>query len=335
MELVIDARERAVIPYVEALHDDGMISFCVKTITVGDYALTYNGVILAVFERKTWVDLAQSFRDGRKDNVQKLLELRELTNCRVFYIIECPANPRSNQLFSRMPYKNLRSHLDHLIVRDNIHVLHTADAQGTAARLFEFGKNIVSTKPSVLPETTEEKTGGVPAALTAKQRSRVNVQEQLLRCLPSVGSVVSTVLATGGITLDGIFSQTATTDAIAALQYQHGASIGLDRAQRITRWATLLRGKSQDAQKTSVKILAAIPGVSKPTATHLLTVVKFRDLMDGYYRTHDLAGTFRSADTKATLGPALASKILCSLWAVDAKTLAEIEETAGDKEPEL
>ena len=39
--------------------------------------------------------------------------------CKILYLIEGPARYSSNKKICRIPYRNLQSHLDHLMIRDN------------------------------------------------------------------------------------------------------------------------------------------------------------------------------------------------------------------------
>ena len=141
MEIIVDDRERAIIQYMQKFSDEFHIIFKVKRLEIGDYAFVYKDNIICAIERKTWVDLAASMSDGRKENVHKLLGLREKTNCTLIYLIEGDPCPRKDKYFSHVPYKNLRSHLDHLMMRDNIHIQHCNTAEETARRLFEMVRN--------------------------------------------------------------------------------------------------------------------------------------------------------------------------------------------------
>ena len=109
MEIIVDDRERSIIPYIKILSDEKNFNYKVQRCQVGDYAIAYKGYILLAIERKTWIDLASSLRDGRKENVNKLIALREKTGCQIAYLIEGNASPPFKQMYSRIPYKNLRA----------------------------------------------------------------------------------------------------------------------------------------------------------------------------------------------------------------------------------
>lgn len=142
MELVIDDREKAIIPIIAALADEYHISYKIMRCSAGDYSIMFNGQILMIIERKTWVDLAASMLDGRKGNIAKLQAVRQTTGCSIAYLIEGNPCPHFNSKFHRIPLKALRSHLDHLAIRDGVHMIYSKDATYTAERLLELCVNM-------------------------------------------------------------------------------------------------------------------------------------------------------------------------------------------------
>ena len=86
-KLIIDDRERSIYPYLETeLYN---IEYIIKRINIGDYSIIDDSnKIIVCFERKTLEDLASSIKDGRYGNKESMIELREKTNCKLFYIIE-------------------------------------------------------------------------------------------------------------------------------------------------------------------------------------------------------------------------------------------------------
>lgn len=327
MELWVDDRERAVITHIENAHVD-TIKFVVKRMTVGDYAITYRGYIMLIIERKTWADLASSLRDGRASNINKLIKTRDAAGCQLVYLIEGNPCPRPSQRYARMPIKNLRAHLDHIAFRDGIHLVYTLNQSGTAARLFELAKNLASIKPSLLTEiddliseasasattstsTTEETKEEAleTTLLTAKQESSVRVQEQLLQCLPSIGCVVATVMAEAGITLLSVYGG-ITPESLARHKYPTGNSIGLSKARKICNNSKHLTGETQENKKVQIRILAAIPLISKKTAELILQHVSFSSIMSDSVNVDTLKDINRG---KTKLGKKAARNIINSL----------------------
>ena len=144
MNIIIDDRERKIIELINNYKDK--IKYKIERINIGDIALCYNDKIICIIERKTWNDLSSSIRDGRKDNVNKLLFLRNKIGCKIFYFIEGNIDPKPNSRFNRIAYKNLRSHLDHLIFRDDIHIIHIKSTELLIERIIEMMNNYITIK---------------------------------------------------------------------------------------------------------------------------------------------------------------------------------------------
>ncbi len=136
--LVADSREKFVHPFLR----DAGIACIQRQIQVGDYlicrATDTEPDILAVFERKTWKDFAASITDGRVANLDKMLELRAATGCKLFYILEGPAFPLPSKRFQRVPFARIQALVTELIVFHGVFVVQTLDQRHTAARLREF-----------------------------------------------------------------------------------------------------------------------------------------------------------------------------------------------------
>jgi ERCC4-type nuclease len=141
--LIIDDREHAIIPYFKNITN---INIEIKRITTGDYCIMIKNKIIIIIERKTWSDLANSIKDGRKENVNKLISLRNSTGCKILYLIEGISRLKTDKLICNIPFKNLQAHLDHLILRDNISIIYSLNQQDTSVRIQELIKNYLSIK---------------------------------------------------------------------------------------------------------------------------------------------------------------------------------------------
>jgi ERCC4-type nuclease len=130
--LVVDHRENSVRVHEEMAN----IPHVVDQLTIGDYSiLAPDGNELLVIERKSYEDFSASFKDGRHQNKQKMLALREQTGCRVFYLVEGPAYPSPQKRFGRIAFSNIQSSIFHMMVRDCINVIYTRDTLHTAQTL--------------------------------------------------------------------------------------------------------------------------------------------------------------------------------------------------------
>ena len=152
MQVLIDDRERSVIQFVNKFSEKYHIDYKVKRMTIGDYAIVHGNQIIAIIERKTYTDLSASFRDGRSNNKNKLLKLRSETSCIIIYLIEGPAFPNNNDLFGNIPYKHLLSHLDHLMLRDNIQIQTTFSPEHSAERIMQIAFNCTTIKPTIFTD---------------------------------------------------------------------------------------------------------------------------------------------------------------------------------------
>ncbi len=400
MEIIIDHRERHVIPHFDEYENVFHVKFRVDHLEVGDYAICYKNYILVIVERKTWNDLAASMRDGRKHNIDKLINLRNKVNCQIAYLIEGPAMPNQNKLYNRIPYKNLRAHLDHLAFRDSVHMLYSNDENSTALRLMELALNISTDKVSckeiddiikaavnlskfvnndvVNDEVVKDKVeikeavhkvvkdkveikevvkdkelidedsmnvneinvndifndnvngdekstidilkdidkdmqvlhevSGDLAALKERQPSTKNVNEQLLRCIPYVGSIISTLMVNNGMSFKSVYNQTHTVDDIATLCYPTGAAIGLIRARKIANIRSILDKGTKQAYKIKHNLLTQIPSVSSAAATAILAIIPFHDLLNGEATVDQIKNIHKTEKTK--IGPKTAENIL-------------------------
>jgi ERCC4-type nuclease len=337
MEIIIDDREKAIFPYLEDASNKYNITYKIQRNEVGDYAITHKGYILMIIERKTWNDLSASMRDGRKANIQKLTALREQTGCQIAYLIEGNATPPFDKKFGRLPLKNLRAHLDHLAFRDGVHMLYAKDLEYTATRIFEVAQNY-STLKEILKDIdeintdtdtgtgtgtgtdtdtgtgtgTDGTTGGDVSKLKEKQvteKSSLSINEQVLRCLPGVGSIISSLLAENGVTLSKLYYDAVSVDDIAMYKYPTGACIGLPVATKILANAKKTFTSTSDAShKARVRILTTIPLISKTTAEKMLEEINLLDILDGSTDVDELA-TFQKTE-KAKLGKKAAGNII-------------------------
>jgi hypothetical protein len=149
--LAIDKRERDILRLIKKteIYKDAngkQILWREEHLTTGDFIIFCNNKAIMVIERKTWKDLAASIKDGRITNIKKLIKYRTTTGAKIAYLVEGQAFPSNRTRFGRIPYPNLRSHLDHLVFRDDVIEIRTLNLFGTIDRLFQLIKNISSIK---------------------------------------------------------------------------------------------------------------------------------------------------------------------------------------------
>jgi ERCC4-type nuclease len=133
-----DKRERVILAAAA-----GRPEFIAEHLTTGDFLIMIDECARLVVERKTWKDLAASIKDGRIENISKLKSYSADTGAKIAYIIE-GRKPHKESSVANVPFKNLRAHLDHLMLRDDVIVVHTAGPEETIERLLDLARALVS-----------------------------------------------------------------------------------------------------------------------------------------------------------------------------------------------
>lgn len=281
IQIIVDDREHTVIPYFKEYKCNTIspITYCVKRINVGDYSIVYKERILMSIERKTWKDLAASIKDGRKDNITKMIKLRNDTSCQLFYLIEGNPLPNPSTKFCRISYKNLRSHLDHLSLRDNVHIIHSKNQKNTVDRIFELVKNYLTIKPSQLLTigTGEIIAGNAIEKLKEKLiLSEDAINYKIWSCLPNITEKTASLFINKGYHIADLILGNITQDQIYAFKYENGYIIGA-RSTKIWNGSRI----KDINNKYFNKMLTQIRGVTKKTATIILSTISIENLLKG------------------------------------------------------
>ncbi len=289
MELIIDTRESKVIPFFETSYPN--ITITIKQIHVGDYAICQNNIILFIIERKTWCDLAASIKDGRKENINKLKLARDETGCKILYLIEGKSRYSANKKIGRIPYKNLQSHLDHLIIRDGVHVIYSSSCEDTAARLIEFIYNYLSLN---LPQVgkQDEKNGGFD--LTKKiPKNDLKITYAIWGCIPGITEKTASLFLQKNYHVSDLILGKISKEEIYTMKYSNGTIIG-KRSDKIY-------SISEQSEKNLLifqTMLSCINGITKKTAILLLDKFNFIDLIQNKLSLDDIANTYKTEKTK-------------------------------------
>lgn len=146
MNLYVDYRERTVIDTINgefakpSYFGTADITVVSKMLEIGDYMITIDieeGVekVLCIIERKTLRDYADSLKDGRSTNLEKLLALRQETQCKIQYIVEGSHNPAMTEQFSGINYSSILANMTDISIVHDIHIIRTKDKQKTAEHL--------------------------------------------------------------------------------------------------------------------------------------------------------------------------------------------------------
>jgi len=291
--IVADSRERAVIPFIEDSYTE--YAYIVKQITTGDFNICQLGKdgtdpkIVACFERKTLKDFADSFKDGRFENLQKMKALRSTTGCALYFIVEGPAFPSPKKRFNRIPYANILAAMTSLMGRDGVFIVQTKDESDTAKRLEDFMRMYDQkgtdgyTPPAELKEeddaaaAAEAATGGdetkdqvaqplqliIPDVLTARvEETDSHAAVAMWSRLRGISVVLGKIL-TREFTVAELVSQQVSPDQIKALKTATGRKINKDAV------ASLLAVRSNSLEH-AVKLVSGLRNITPAVATLIL-----------------------------------------------------------------
>jgi ERCC4-type nuclease len=338
--ILIDDREKNVIPFFKINACE--INYKVTRVTIGDYAVLYRDKILFIIERKTWVDLASSIKDGRKNNVKKMIKARNDTNCILIYLIEGNPIPSDKSKYGRIPYKNLRSHLDHLIFRDNIHIIHSKDMDHTSRRIYELVRNYTTITPSILktiePSVVEPgvvepgvvepgvvepgvvSSGGytcennyISGIDIMKQKFIVSEQTIIYKiwcCLPQITERTAMIFIDEKYHISDLLLNRIDKDTIFNMKYTSGVIIG-KRSNKIHK-ISIVNNKhiyeKGSSNKFFIKMLVCLHGITKKTGAIILNNISFKDLLENKVSINELKNIQKTTKTK--LGEKAAVNIL-------------------------
>ena len=303
--LIVDTRERFLHKLIQDTFSANGIHFETMQINTGDYLICEqvgSGMeILACIERKTLKDYAASFKDGRYNNTNKMIDLREKTNCQLYYFVEGQVFLAPTTRIAGIPYKNIVNSTIHMMIRDNIHTVRTKDEQGTVDTLVDFIRSyekidIRATSKSEHTDTVVD-TGSnedtVEDTAIGSNEVILSSQHQVDTQHPSVEFITQkidksdiTIITEMWESLAGISVSTARNIAetcsfeeffntdidIKSIKTQGGKSI-------IKSGITSLNSLKKYDIKKSINILSAIPGISKTVAAQLIDKYNLSELI--------------------------------------------------------
>lgn len=146
MNIYIDHRELKVIDTIKNEFEkpltfgEASIDVIVKTLDIGDYMITVDTSetteqVLAIIERKTLKDYGSSLKDGRCQNIDKLIKLRDETGCKIYYIIEGSSSPNFDTEYCGIAYSSILANITDIGIVHNITAIHTKNGAETGQRL--------------------------------------------------------------------------------------------------------------------------------------------------------------------------------------------------------
>lgn len=320
MEILIDTRERAIKDeyFIDAMKKKDLSGYDISIkrlqMTTSDFAVCYKGNILLLIERKTWKDLAATIKDAsRRTNYEKMLQAKsEHKTCmKIIYLIEGAFITDRSTKIQRMAFSSLRSHLDHLMYNHDIHTVYSRNKADTAYRLLELAKNIMNMKNNILKSMSGGAEIEAEKVLTKKQHNDDQIIEiQIIKAVKGVSETVACLLVENGIHISNLLSENQ-SDKIKGIKYPSGRYISSSKATKLSNSFTSIYGLKIDEandqqQKDMIKIVSAIPGVSKKTARLLLSHYSISEMTK---KNKSNLSNLQMTE-KRKIGPALTKKLI-------------------------
>lgn len=201
--LLVDDRERAIIEELRALGPQEPSWWSVARLTHGDYAITRANETLIIIERKTYSDFAQSIKDSRMDNMARLVALRtaqQESTLRIALLLE-GQSPADDDTVEGIPLKCIRAKIDHLWLRDDVHLIETANAQRTAIYL----RDLVIHTRSLFAKTSSRAPCKAIGGLAQQKIDPPGIQttiKSMFAAFPGIGKVTAErIVASGEVSI--------------------------------------------------------------------------------------------------------------------------------------
>jgi ERCC4-type nuclease len=283
MQLWCDERERngpiPHLPKLDWIH--------IKTLHVGDFAITCGDNVLCVLERKSWKDLSASLKDGRYTHQ---IENMQRIECQRFFIIEGKMGFKPEHEIGGIAFYKLEAAVRKLIML-GFGVIRTKNEQHTAEQMVMFAQQY----EREFPEKFKcDITGNSDQILKKRVLSRDEILDKIWTQLPGISPTLLPVIKP--LNLKYFIMNCGQPDLIktvAAMKYLSGRKIGEKNATKICSTAN------------DEKILSAFPGISAATAKYILSHTNLRDFVQ---LTPYSMSNCKKSPTK-TIGVALADKI--------------------------
>ncbi len=303
MELVCDNREKHLIPYFPKY-----TYIKTETLTIGDYAITKDNQIMYLFERKTWIDLAASLKDGRYESqVNKLKTIK----CFTFIIIEGKMRFKKDFIIGGIPFYKLEAAMRKLCIY-GFRIIRTADMQHTSEFLIDFYKQCAKEECHTLEDKSTIKN--------KIEHSDEDIKRNILLAIPGIGT---SLIPSINMSIKQ-FCMLSRLE-ISELTYENGKKVGkkaytivktIDASYVDEQDITKVYSKPEDyinyvinkalPSKDSARILGAYPGISKKTAEFICDKIPFIKLI--HMNEEDIAKIPKSYTQN--IGKALAKKII-------------------------
>lgn len=151
MQLLVDNRENTK-EYFKTKNYNYVIF---RNLLIGDYIINYEGKLVAIIERKTIEDLANSIKDGRYRE-QKYRLIKNFNKNNIIYIIEGDLNYNNKSYnYNKINKNTIYSTIFNMYLRDNLNVYHSSNINDTinflealTSKIFKQGITFLNSKVS-------------------------------------------------------------------------------------------------------------------------------------------------------------------------------------------
>lgn len=200
LKLICDNRERSLFDFLP--ESDDVIR---AQMTTADYAFVSDDSVLEIFERKSLGDYADSFKDGRHENKNKLLSMRERTGCNIYYIVEGQEPEDHETKIHGIKYSSIEASMFNMMSNCGIFLIRTKSPEDTARVLLAKKKALTnSIKNGKFDERIPIES---PVSLLC-ERSTLTFNQiicDMFEQIPGVSSVTAACLAENVRVSDVIF----------------------------------------------------------------------------------------------------------------------------------
>lgn len=171
----------------------------VETLSAGDFIFEWNGQPILVIERKSLPDYAQSIRDGRhREQKRRLVD--SYGKERVLYLVEGDfVDPPRQLSYSKISVDTIVSSIMNSILRDQMHVFHTASDHESIEFLTMVYKKLAKGIDFMKEDGVDQAIQGGSAdyqfdptkAIKSASMNPQRAFQLMLQCIPGVSAKVS------------------------------------------------------------------------------------------------------------------------------------------------
>lgn len=261
-----------------------IVSQIVNNATIGDYTIMLpskndpsKNIIAAVFERKTWKDLAASLKDQRAVTQHKnMIELRESNGCLLYYIMEGGLTYQDTTKIARIPFKNLHAKMRSMSLK-GVHSFQTKDQQDTARLLVNLARDLSRLyHTNYITFNKQELSiiqGGSETEETPEQELNKNIRislEKYKASLPLESANDNAIIQT----LENLVDMTSTSESVAVRSIDDIKDIPLIDVPSILTTRPIRRNDD-----IIMNMWCALPGVSSKSAPVLMKNLNLKEVL--------------------------------------------------------